>query len=561
MGRHSVRRLYLLFAAWTLLALVAVAAIVIVFRFETIRRQAENDAAAAATGILAPALGREAESLTEAGSSNFDIVAGGLLGGQLRTIRLWSSDGSLLATTDGDQAVEADTDALRQASAGEVASFKASAPEGELLVSYARIEPGVILEVQQDYGPIASSVASSRLVFFLFTIAGSVALLLLLPLILWAAARGLNGEHERLLYLYRTGQAIRSTLELTDVLEQLARDAALFTRAHMGFATLVEEQSDDLILKASFVREGNTAAQHHRKVEEWFLRRCAVTGETVTAEQGDFPYRSLLGHEPERQHPVHILCVAIPGRESATGVVTVVREGESGSFKASEVQMVEEMAAQAAMAVEQSVLFAKVRSYASKVELSYDSTLKVLMAALDAKDSGTQGHSERVSRLTVTVAREMGVPKERLVDFERGALLHDIGKIGVPDQVLLKPDALNEGEWEAMQKHPLLAGLMVSKVEFLEGALPILLYHHERFDGSGYPFGLQGDAIPLEARIFAVVDAYDAMTSDRPYRKSMTPVAALREIQRYAGVQFDPTVAEAFARVVARMQPAAERAA
>ena len=561
MGRHSVRRLYLLFAAWTLLALVAVAAIVIVFRFETIRRQTEDDAAAAATRILAPALSREAESLAEVGFSNFDIVVGGLLGDQLRTIRLWSSDGRLLATTDGNQAVEADTDALRRASSGEVAAHKASAPEGDLLVSYARIEPGVILEVQQDYGPIASSVASSRMVFLLFTIAGSVALLFLLPLILWAAARGLNGEHDRLLYLYRTGQAIRSTLELTDVLEQLARDAALFTRAHLGFTTLVEEQSDDLILKASFVREGNTAAQYHRKVEEWFLRRCAVTGETVTAEQGDFPYRSLLGQEPERPRPVHILCVAIPGRDSATGVVTVVRDRESGSFKASEVHMVEEMAAQAAMAVEQSVLFAKVRSYASKVEMSYDSTLKVLMAALDAKDSGTQGHSERVSRLTVTLAKEMGVPKERLVDIERGALLHDIGKIGVPDQVLLKPGTLNEGEWEAMHKHPLLAGLMVSKVEFLEGALPILLYHHERFDGSGYPFGLQGDAIPLEARIFSVVDAYDAMTSDRPYREGMTPEAALREIQRYAGVQFDPTVAEAFARVVARMQPAAERAA
>ena len=541
--------------------MVAVAAIVVVLRFEMMRGEAEDDAAAAATRILAPALGREAESLTEVEFSNFDIVAGGLLGDQLRAIRLWSSDGRLLATTDGDQTVVADPDALRQASAGELAAFKASTPEGDLLVSYARIDPGVVLEVQQDYGPIAGSVASSRLVFLLFTIAGSVALLLLLLLVLWAAARGLNGEHERLLYLYRTGQAIRSTLELTDVLEQVARDAALFTRAHLGFTTLVEEESDDLILKASFLKEGSTAAQHHRKVEEWFLRRCAVTGETVTAEHDDFPYRSLLGHEPERPRPVHLMCVAIPGRDSATGVVTVVRKAQSGSFKASEVQMVEEMAAQAAMAVEQSVLFAKVRSYASKVELSYDSTLKALMAALDAKDSGTQGHSERVSRLTVTLAKEMGVPKERLVDIERGALLHDIGKIGVPDQVLLKPGTLNEGEWEAMQKHPLLAGLMISKVEFLEGALPILLYHHERFDGSGYPFGLQGESIPLEARIFAVVDAYDAMTSDRPYRKGMSPEAALAEIQRYAGVQFDPIVAEAFARVVARMQSAAEQAA
>jgi HD-GYP domain-containing protein (c-di-GMP phosphodiesterase class II) len=222
--------------------------------------------------------------------------------------------------------------------------------------------------------------------------------------------------------------------------------------------------------------------------------------------------------------------------------------------------MVEEMAGQAAMAVEQAVLFAKMRSYASEVELSYDTTLKVLMAALDTKDAATHGHSERVSRLTVAVAKEMGVPRERLVDIERGALLHDVGKIGVPDNVLQKPASLTEREYEAMQKHPLLAGLMISNVGFLEGAMPILLYHHERFDGTGYPFGLKGEAIPLEARIFTVVDAYDAMTSDRPYRKARPPEVAMDEIERNAGVQFDPIVVEAFTRVIDRMQPVLERA-
>ena len=213
------------------------------------------------------------------------------------------------------------------------------------------------------------------------------------------------------------------------------------------------------------------------------------------------------------------------------------------------------------MAVEQSVLFAKMRSYATEVELSYDNTLKALMAALDTKDAATHGHSERVSRLTVTLAKEMGVPKERLVDIERGALLHDVGKIGVPDAVLQKPDSLNEKEFEAMQKHPLLAGLMVSNVGFLEGAMPILLYHHERYDGTGYPFGLEGEAIPLEARIFAVVDAYDAMTSDRPYRKAMPPEDALAEIKRNSRSQFDPRVVEAFTNVIDRLQPVAHRAA
>ena len=558
MDNQSTRKLYILFAAWTLLAVAAVAAVVTILRFEAIRTQTEEDAALAVSRILTPVLATA--DLSGAGPASFTEAASGLLGDQVRTLRLWSSDGRLLAATDGSQAAQADLQALTRAKDGEAAPFRIGSPQGDLLVSYAGLAPGAVLEIRQDYGPIADSVASSRQQFLLFTVAGSVTLLLLLPTILWAATRGLRGGYERLRYLYRTGQAIRSTLDLTEVLAQLARDSALFTRAQLGLATLLEEESNDLILKASFEAEGDTSAQHHRKVEEWFLRRCAATGETVLAQQRRLPYRSLLGYEPSHQRPVFLLCVPIPGREHARGVVTVVRKKALGGFTASEVQMVEQMAAQAAMAVEQAVLFAKVRGYASEVELSYDSTLRVLMAALDAKDAVTQGHSERVSHLTVALAKELGIASERLVDIERGALLHDVGKIGVPDEVLHKPAALNEREWIAMQKHPLLAGLMVSNVGFLEGALPILLYHHERYDGSGYPFGLKGEAIPLEARIFAVVDAYDAMTSDRPYRKAMPPDAALRELKRYAAIHFDPPMVEAFTRVIARMQPVSERA-
>jgi HD-GYP domain-containing protein (c-di-GMP phosphodiesterase class II) len=210
--------------------------------------------------------------------------------------------------------------------------------------------------------------------------------------------------------------------------------------------------------------------------------------------------------------------------------------------------------------VEQANLFAKVRAYASELEMTYDTTLKALSAALDAKDAVTEGHSERVAHLTKAIAREMNVPEEKLVDVERGALLHDVGKIGVPDAVLRKPRTLSRREWQAMQRHPLLAGILVSKIGFLEGALPILLYHHERFDGGGYPFGLSGDRIPLEARIFAVVDTYDAMTSDRPYRKAVGRAEAIKEIVSNSGSQFDPAVVEAFLRIVAQLpaEPEAE---
>jgi HD-GYP domain-containing protein (c-di-GMP phosphodiesterase class II) len=166
-----------------------------------------------------------------------------------------------------------------------------------------------------------------------------------------------------------------------------------------------------------------------------------------------------------------------------------------------------------------------------------------------------------VAKLTVAIAREMNVSEEKLVDIERGALLHDVGKIGVPDAVLRKPRTLSRREWQTMQRHPLLAGVLVSKVGFLEGALPILLYHHERYDGNGYPFGLAGDRIPIEARIFAVVDAYDAMTSDRPYRKAMPHEEAVAEIVANAETQFDPAVVEVFQEVIERTPLAGEEEA
>jgi HD-GYP domain-containing protein (c-di-GMP phosphodiesterase class II) len=253
-------------------------------------------------------------------------------------------------------------------------------------------------------------------------------------------------------------------------------------------------------------------------------------------------------NEVPEEGQINVLCVPMTLRDRVIGVVAVLRPPTQrrNGFAPQDVRQVYDIAVQGAVAVEQAELFAKVRAYADEVELSYDSTLKALTAALDAKDDVTEGHCERVSKLTTVLARQLGVGERALVDIERGALLHDVGKIGVPDAVLKKPAALNDMEWEAIRKHPLLAGVMISKVGFLEGATPILMYHHERFDGGGYPFGLSGDRIPFEARIFSVVDAYDAITSDRPYRQARTHEEAMLEIARHSGTQFDPSIVMAF---------------
>ena len=182
-------------------------------------------------------------------------------------------------------------------------------------------------------------------------------------------------------------------------------------------------------------------------------------------------------------------------------------------------------------------------------ERTYDATLEALASALDVRDSETGGHSDRVLQYMELVIRELSVSPSDLAFLRRGALLHDIGKIGVPDNILRKPAPLSDAEWQVMKRHPEFGARIVARIPFLQEVTQIVRHHHERWDGKGYPDGLAGDAIPIGARIFAVADSFDAMTSDRPYRRAMPIVEACAEIVRCRGTQFDPAVVDAFARI------------
>ena len=184
-----------------------------------------------------------------------------------------------------------------------------------------------------------------------------------------------------------------------------------------------------------------------------------------------------------------------------------------------------------------------------EVESSYRITLKALVQALETRDFETHGHSERVVTFSLRLAHELGLEKDALRDLELGALLHDIGKIGVPDAILRKPAKLNEEEWDKMKLHPLHGQKILRNIKFLEGAAKIVCQHHEQWDGSGYPYSLRGETIDLGARIFAVVDAFDAMVSDRVYRKGRPYQDALKELERCSGTQFDPMIIEAFKQI------------
>ncbi len=206
----------------------------------------------------------------------------------------------------------------------------------------------------------------------------------------------------------------------------------------------------------------------------------------------------------------------------------------------------ETLAGQAAIAIDSLRSYEEIQETNKKLVLAYDATIEGWTRAMDLRDKETEGHMKRVVELTLQLARNMGITEDQIIHIKRGAMLHDMGKLGIPDRILHKPDTLTDEEWEIMRKHPQYAYDMFSSIEYLRPALDIPYCHHERWDGSGYPRGLKGEEIPLAARIFAVVDVWDALSSDRPYRLAWKRPEIIKYIRLKSGSQFDPQIVSAF---------------
>jgi HD-GYP domain-containing protein (c-di-GMP phosphodiesterase class II) len=220
------------------------------------------------------------------------------------------------------------------------------------------------------------------------------------------------------------------------------------------------------------------------------------------------------------------------------------------TLRAEWVGLLETLAGQVAIAIDHRRLLAQLQQANIELCNAYDATIEGWARALDLRDKETEGHSRRVTELTVRLAQAMGMGEDTLMHIRRGALLHDIGKMGVPDQVLHKPGALSDDEWTLMRKHPAYAYDLLQPIHYLQPALAIPYCHHEKWDGTGYPQGLKGEAIPLAARIFAIVDVWDALTSDRPYRAAWDRERALAYISDQAGRHFDPAVVRTFVALI-----------
>ncbi len=210
----------------------------------------------------------------------------------------------------------------------------------------------------------------------------------------------------------------------------------------------------------------------------------------------------------------------------------------------------EAMGTQAAIAIDNAEMFTDLERSNTELILAYDTTLEGWSRALDYRDKETEGHSQRVTELAIKIARAMGLSEEEMIHIRRGALLHDIGKLGVPDNILLKPGKLTVEEWVMMKKHPGIAYELLAPIPFLRRSLDIPYCHHEKWDGSGYPRGLKGEQIPLAARIFAIVDVWDALRSDRPYRPAWPKEKTMEHIVQLSGSHFEPKVVEVFLSLV-----------
>lgn len=332
------------------------------------------------------------------------------------------------------------------------------------------------------------------------------------------------------------------TILLDQVLTQLGVDAAA--------VLLLDPQTLSLRAAAGRGFRTNAHKQTHLRLGEGYagqaaLERRMIKSANLREARDEFVRAALLHHEDF----IAYYGVPLIAKGQVQGVLELFHRAPLNPT-ADWFDFLEMLARQAAISIDNATLFDRLQRSNLELTLAYDTTLEGWSRALDLRDKETEGHTQRVTELTVRLARALGLSEADVVQVRRGALLHDIGKMGIPDAILLKPGKLTDEEWVIMRQHPTYAYEMLFPITYLRPALDIPYCHHEKWDGTGYPRGLKGEQIPLAARIFAVVDVWDALRSDRPYRKGWSDTQVCDHIRSLAGTHFDPQVVETFLRMM-----------
>ncbi|MFZ5808993.1 MAG: GAF domain-containing protein [Chloroflexota bacterium] len=364
--------------------------------------------------------------------------------------------------------------------------------------------------------------------------------------------RQMERRIDQLMSLRTIDNAINASLDLELTLNILLDQVLAQLKAEAADILLFEATTNTLRV-AAWRGFRNTRFNRLRiSLGYGFLSRVMTDRQLKTAPNlNDIQLDGVRDEVIRREGLVSYVALPLVAKGQNVGVLEVFHRDRRAAMK-EELDFLETLGGQAAIAINNASLFEELQQTNTQLFLAYDATLEGWARALELRDNETEGHSRRVSDLTLRLARAVGVPDDELAHIRRGTLLHDIGKMGIPDEILHKPGPLTEEEWEIMKQHPQMAYHLLTPIPYLEKAIEIPYSHHERWDGSGYPRGLSGELIPLSARIFAVVDVYDALRSDRPYRKAWSEEETLQYLRHQAGVLFDPRIVEAFLKIIAQ---------
>lgn len=331
-----------------------------------------------------------------------------------------------------------------------------------------------------------------------------------------------------------------STVGIEELLKVILEVGIEVVEGESGSLMLVDEKEEILKVEVSYGIKEDLKGRKI-KIGESISGWVAKYGEPILIQ--DEKDLSKFSNLQERKDVQTAICVPLKIKDKTIGVLSINNKTENRKFISKDLKVLAAIAAQADVAIERNRLYEEL--IATNIR-----TMQALAFTLDARDSYTRRHTERTIEYVIKIAKELGLSEKEINTLEYAAALHDIGKIGVPDEVLNKPVSLTKEEFEIIKKHVSISKEIISPVEFLRESIPVIYHHHERYDGKGYPAGLQGEQIPIGARILCVVDSFEAMTTDRPYRRALSIKDAINELKRWAGIQFDPEIVEIFLQIL-----------
>lgn len=345
--------------------------------------------------------------------------------------------------------------------------------------------------------------------------------------------------------IYAIGRDISSSLELGEVLETIVNKVCDTLDLEICSILLLDKDSGELLVSTARGLDKEIMIQTRVKMGEGISGWVAQHKEALLVE--DIEKDPKFARRNQEKYYTHsFISIPLVVKDEVVGVINVNNKRSRQPFTEDDLRFIKGVAAEAAIAIENARLY-------TSLEDTYIRTVMALTSAIDAKDHYTKTHSEHVTEYAVAIAMEMGLPEARIEEIRQASQLHDLGKIGVHDYILTKPGKLTPEEWEEIRLHSLKSAEILRPLAFLGNVIGLIEQHHERYDGEGYPYGTKGEDIKLGSRIMAVADSFDAMVTDRPYRKAFSKEEAVEELKRCSGAQFDPKAVEAFLKVVDKL--------